>query len=466
MFTSPAGQKSTSPQARLLRLGVLLLPVVLLFLAGVWAESQDKPSKMLWIGTATQILLSSMLLSQVQRSRTLGFTAIALYLIALVWLWLGLGTDLSDWYLNFAQAVLLIVSLILFAVQVVADSGAPELRHAYMLAQRLAERKDWPAELDEVRSLPDVKALREALHIDMTPVFTLMNHERPQVRIAALTALEFRRDWKTGQAEQVLGVAQRSQEPAVRAAAISALANVTDKELVEKIAEFMRDPAAEVRRAAAEATLWDSERRWMQVRHAVRRALSDAAHQDDGPILQSGQMLSAEAVADMNAWTAESGILAMRAALTLAVHYERAINENPDLALIQDLKMRIVDPHTPAVLRIELTQLLNQNRLIDADMQEKLLDPLNPAPLRVIAAERLLSTGAHAGAVMALRDVARMPNREIALAVANVVQNKLGIDMGLALGQPLPPLHSRTAAEVTRRVMKWALQGDPSDLPV
>jgi hypothetical protein len=32
--------------------------------------------------------------------------------------------------------------------------------------------------------------------------------------------------------------------------------------------------------------------------------------------------------------------------------------------------------------------------------------------------------------------------------------------MGLALGEPPPPLHTRQAAEVTRRVMTWAFGQD------
>ncbi len=68
----------------------------------------------------------------------------------------------------------------------------------------------------------------------------------------------------------------------------------------------------------------------------------------------------------------------------------------------------------------------------------------------------------HSEALAALHDLARLPNREIALATAEVVQRCVGIDMGLALGEPSPPLHSRQAAEVTRRVMSWAFGQDGS----
>lgn len=450
--------KAPSPVIFLSRVVVITLPVVLLLAATLYAGPGER--QLLWFGTAFQILLSSLLFRSPKRWRQpLGSAALVLYLFALVWLWLGLR-DLSEWYLQFAQALLLVVSTGIFAMQVFVDSGAREIQHACMLADRLSSRKDWPADLEACRNLPEVKALRESLHVDASPAFALLRHARPQVRIAALSALEFRRDWRSGQAELVLEVAQRSEEPAVRAAAVTALANVDDRAIVERLAEFLRDPSWDVRRAATEALLWDTEHRWIWIRNAVRRTLSDVAHQDDGPLLHHGQMLSVEAVKDLNAWIAEKGVLAVRSALTLGVHYGRALNENPEQALIQDLRRQVVDPHTPAVLRIELSQLLQTNQLLDAELQEKMLDPLNPAPLRLVAAEALLAGSQHAGAITALRDVARMPNREIALATADIVQRRLGVDMGLALGQPLPQLNSRQAADVTRRVMKWALQSD------
>jgi len=68
-------------------------------------------------------------------------------------------------------------------------------------------------------------------------------------------------------------------------------------------------------------------------------------------------------------------------------------------------------------------------------------------------------------AVNVLREVARQPNRELALSAAVIVQKYLQIDMGLALGEPPPPLHSREAAEVTKRIIDWARQ-TPSTAPV
>ena len=63
-------------------------------------------------------------------------------------------------------------------------------------------------------------------------------------------------------------------------------------------------------------------------------------------------------------------------------------------------------------------------------------------------------------AIAALHDLARLPNREIALATAEVVQRRLGVDLGLPHDQPLPPVQSRVDAEVARRVLTWAVQYD------
>jgi hypothetical protein len=276
------------------------------------------------------------------------------------------------------------------------------------------------------------------------------------VRIAALAALEFRQNWDRGQAELVLHVAQHAAEPPVRAAAITALANLDDRIMIEVLAEFLRDPSWEVRRAATEALLWDCERRWIWVRHAVRRCLGDPALQEDGALRSEGQPLTAEAVADLTAWAAEKGILGVRAALTLASHYGRCLSERSDPALVGELSRQLANPQTAPALRMELAGLLQQHQFLERGVLEKLIDPTNPAPLRLLAVEALLAEGDHPAAVAALHELARLPNREIALATADVVQRRLGVDLGLSPRQPLPPIHSRQAAEVTRRVMMWA----------
>jgi hypothetical protein len=396
-----------------------------------------------------------------------GPSVITLYLVALAWLWCG--TTSRDWYINMTKALLLVVPICVFGVQTLYDSGAPAIRRARLLADRLARRKEWPSDLANCRTLPEVKALRAALGVNASPAIALLSHPRPEVRVAALTALEFRKDWRPGQAELVLQAAQRAEQPAIRAAAVCALANVDDRRLVEAVSQFLHDPSAIVRQATTEALFWDTERRWNWIRYSVRRVLADPLYASDGGLGHDGQVLTADAVNDLIAWCAEKGVLAQRSALTLGHHYNRVLTEQPDRKLINSLQQLLSDGQTPAVLRIELGRVLQLHQELPPSLLRQLLQASNSAPLRLIAVETLLAEypddmGAQS-AVSTLRDLARLPNREIALATADVIQRRMGVDLGLGLGQPLPPVQSRQAADVARRVMGWASQFDlPQDV--
>lgn len=448
-----------------IRLLVMLLPTGLLAVASMRAPSPG--NIILLMGTAFQAVVCFLsFLSRRNWQQSLGPSIITLYLIALCWLWWGVSAD--DWYTSLAKAILLISPLGVFAWQTLHESGAPAIRRARMLADRLAQRHDWPTDLAAIRFLPEVKALRAALHIDASPALALLTHPRIEVRVAALAALEFRKEWKPGQAELVLQVALRAEQLTLRAAAVYALANVDDRTLVERLAPFMHDPALEVRKAAVESLLWDAEHRWGWIRFTVRRVLADPLFQHDGPLWHDGLLLSKEAVNDLTAWTAEKGVLGYRAALTLGAHYGRALNERSDPELLAALKKQLADPSTAAPLRFELARVLRDHQELDPELLGVILGPSNAAPLRMIAIETVLEehheNHLQAAAVSALRDLARLPNREIALATADVIQRRLGVDLGLGLGQPLPPVHSRQAAEITRRVMMWAVQNDDDDL--
>lgn len=441
-----------------IRVIILLLPAALLLLGVL--RTTGSCQTMLALGALFQILVCILaFLSSRSWRQPLGPSVITLHLIALGWLWMGLGLEANDdWYPHLSQAELLIVPLLAFAVHTLTSSGAATRRRARVLAQRLSNRKDWPTDLAACRTLPEVKALREALHLDATPALNLLSHLRTEVRVAALGALEFRKEWRPGEAELVLQLAKTSREPAIRVAALFALANIDDPLMVEELAAFLQDPHPSVRRAATEAVLWDTEARWRWIRHAVRFALANPHFQDDGPLQLQGRPLCAEAVADLSAWVSEKGILAIRAAETLGVHYLRVLSENWDDDLVALLKIDLADVHAPAALRIELAQLMKRCHRLDVPLLERLVDPVNPAPLRLIAAEALLQSGQSASALAALQDIGRYPNREMALATAEVVQRCLGIDLGLPRGQAFPALHSRLAADVTRRVMLWATQ--------
>ena len=462
-FSARAGQ-SPSVGTFGLRLAVLLLPALLLLVGSLRYSGQA--GQVLLFGAAFQMLVCTLgLLTQAFWRQSVGPAVILFYGIAFAWLCLA-AAGLEDWYLHLAQALFLVIPLGFFAAQTLYDIGAPTLRRARVLAKRLADRREWPADLDSCRTLPEVKALREALHLDAAPALPLLRHSRPQVQIAALAALDFRKHWRPGQAEVVLQLALRAEEPAVRAAALSGLANIEDRMLIESLAEFLRDPSPQVRRSATESLLWDTSTRWPWIRHAVRRSLGDPLCQEDGPLRHSGQLLTKEAVTDLTAWAAEKGLLGLRAALTLGKHYNQALMEEPDARLLASLHTQLADPHAPPVLRMELARLLHGHNQLDKALLQKLLDPANPAPLRLIAVEALLAEDARSmEAVAALRELARLPNREIALATADVLQTRLKVEVGLVAGQPLPPVHSRQATEISRRVRSWASQYELPEEP-
>jgi hypothetical protein len=416
---------------------LLLLPLTLLLICSIRGGSSSP--RLLWLGTLFQLLACGLsLFGRLGWREPTSAAIIMLYVIALSWMVLG-TTGSDDWFMHLTQAILLVVPLIYFAVHCLMESGAPAMRRAQLLAYRLSHRPDWPAKLHDCRLLPEVKALREAVHLDVSPVLTLLADPRPQVRIAALAAL-----------------AQHAVEPELRATAINALANVEERTIIEALAEFLHDPSRLVRQTAAEALLWNTEQNWPWIRLAVRRALAEPACQDDGPLRHEGEPLTADAVADLTAWTAEKGVQSLRASLTLGRHYHRVLSLAPDAKLVEHLRSRLADSRTPALLRLELARVLYTQRELDPDLLRQLMDSANPAPLRLIAVDALLEHGRSSEAVAALHELARMPNREIALGIAQVVQRRLSIDLGLPRDRPLPPLHSREAAEVARNVLLWA----------
>jgi HEAT repeat protein len=457
---APAGGRpAAGTGARLVRLGLLLLPAALLL--GASLRQGRAGLSLLWLGALFQGLACALfLLRRGSLRESGGLALIMLYVIGLCWLLLASAGE--DWFAHLAQALLLVVPLGLFARQYLRDSGASSLRQARLFARRMVRRRHWPDDLQECRFLPEVKALREALHVDASPALSLLSDPRPAVRVAALAALELRQNWRPGQPEVVLALARRAPEPEVRAAAVSALANVEDRLLIESVADLLADPAPGVRQAATEALLWNTELNWAWVRLAVRKSLADPTCQEDGPLNLGGNPLSAEAVADFTAWAAEKGLLAQRAALTLGAHYHLVLSAGSASALLEALRHDLASGQTPAMLRVELARLLHQHRELGPDLLRQLLATSAPAPVRLIAVEALLSQGACPEAMAALHDLARLPNREIALATAEVLQRRLGVDLGLPRGQAPPALHSRLAAEIARRVLLWSMQEAPA----
>jgi hypothetical protein len=453
-----SSEKRTGALLLLGRIILLLLPLALLLICSIRGTSTSP--RLLWLGTLFQLLACGLsLFARPGQREPTAAAIIMLYVIALSWMVLGtMGSE--DWFCHLAQSILLVVPLSYFAVQCLMESGAPTMRRARHLAHRLANRRDWPEQLHDCRLLPEVKALREAVHLDASPALSLLSNPRPEVRVAALAALEFRQNWRPGQPQIVLQLAQHAVEPEVRAAAINALANVNERNLIEALAEFLHDSSRLARQTAAEALLWNTEQNWPWIRLAVRRALADPVCQDDGPIRHEGELLTAEAVAALTAWSAEKGIQSLRASLTLGCHYQRVLSLAPDAALVEQLRCHLGDGHTPPLLRLELARVLYAFRELDAELLRQLIVSANPAPLRLIAVEALLEEGRSAEAIAALHELARMPNREMALGIAQVVQRRLGVDLGVPRDHPLPSLQSREAAEIARRVLIWAAHQD------
>jgi len=217
---------------RLARLGLLVLPVTLLIIVTLRVPVASKWA--LWMGILFQALAVLLLVTRAVGGEPTTAALILLHLTALVWLLLS-TSGLQDWLIPLAESILVVVPLACFAIQCLRDSGAPTLRRARQLARQLARRTNWPVNRGDCRQLPEVRALREALHVDASPALGLLNHPRIEVRIAALTALEFRQNWRPGQPEMILQLAQRSPEPETRAAAVNALANVEDRRLIEAL---------------------------------------------------------------------------------------------------------------------------------------------------------------------------------------------------------------------------------------
>jgi len=366
--------------------------------------------------------------------------------------------DFHSFYAHFVLAVLGLIGVTVFGVQSVMATGAPSLRQARHLAQRLSARTEWPADLSACRGVPEVRPLRDALFDEAGPAMPLLEDQRPQVRIAALAAMEFRKYWRLGQPDQVLKIAQTAPEPEVRCAAVLALGAVQQRFLVEALAESFRDPDPNVRRSVGEALLWDCERRWPWIRGAMHAALADVRYQFDGPLSVAGGRFSNAAVNDLITWAVESGPLGVRSTQTLAQHYNNQLAAGATKQLIGQLRDVVSSPRGSTVLRLELARLLQEYGQLTEDIVLRLIEPNTPSPLRLMAVEVMLLNFPSEQAIEVLREVAKQPNRELSLAAAVIVQRYLQVDLGLALGEPPPPLHSRQAAEVTKRVIDWAKQ--------
>jgi hypothetical protein len=443
---------------RMIGLAVIVLPACLLFGAVESANSQVR--SLLWMGIIFQCVATLLaIFAGGHYSDLASWPVIMLYGIALSWLTLG-GVGVQPRARMLAQGLLLCVPVWLFLLMCLQQSGALALRRGRVLADRLTRRRKWPADRMRIREMPEVLALRDALTIDASPVFPLLVHHSLEARVAGLAALEYRTSWRPGQPQYLLGLVRNAADPEIKAEGLLALACVDDRTVLEPMAEYLWDESPLVRQAAAEALLWTTDLRWPWIRMAIRQGLAHPVGENDGPVIHEGQVLSAEVVADLTAWTAEKGTLAQRSAQTLALHYAQVLSMGEDASVVQTLQEQLSDPHTPAVWRLEIARLLSQFFTLTPEVARSMLATSNPAPLRLLAIETMMGKGHDSEAIAALIDLARLPNRELALAAAEIVQRRLGEDMGLPRGQRVPPVHSRQAAEIVRNVQMWADRQD------
>ncbi len=195
--------------------------------------------------------------------------------------------------------------------------------------------------------------------------------------------------------------------------------------------------------------------------------MADIRCSRDGP-LACGGILPEQAISDLKMWAGESGPIAGRSILTLIAHYRRLLHDNPSEKLINDLTTDVIDDKVPSAFHLELAHLLQEFDCLAPAILEPLLLPARSSGLRLLAAGSLLKVGPHPAAVETLRELAKLPNREMTLAAAQIIQQHLRIDMGLAIAGELPDPQSKQAAEVARRVLRWAqneLIEDPTPPP-
>ncbi|MFO0796841.1 MAG: HEAT repeat domain-containing protein [Gemmataceae bacterium] len=445
-------RSTLGPTGLALSLALLLTPTAVLGALAVRHEALPIAA-----GAGVQLLFALVFLRAhpVWRPPVSG-SVILLYLIALAWAYVPTRGH-TDWVVHVAQGVLLAGAVGLVALHDLTRTGAEPLRRANKWSRRIACRTHWPLQLADARLLPEVDALRDAVRDEPGPALALLSDPRPEVKVAALGSLEYRPDWRPGEAELVLKVAREAHDPAVRQAAAYALAGVKTPALVEDLAGFLRDPAAEVRHAAAEAVLWDGDRRWPLARTPVREALSDPKLAADGPLFVGSAGLPAAAVADLMAWADERPPLGARSVLTLVEQYHRGMADGGRPELASELAQLMLASETPTGLRVELAGLLRDHHRLTPDLLDRMTNMDQPAPMRLFAAEVMLRADPNdADGIDVLRGLARQPNRELAVQIGGILQNVLGLDLGLVVGGPLPAPASKAGAEVARKVLGWA----------
>jgi hypothetical protein len=197
--------------------------------------------------------------------------------------------------------------------------------------------------------------------------------------------------------------------------------------------------------------------------------LSDVAFAKDGPLPFGSHRLPAVAVCDLTGWAAESSPLAERSVHSLLKHYSQLLKAGREPQLASDLGAQVTEPQTPALLRVELAQLLRDHGALTHELLDRMTDPDQPSAIRLLAVGILLKEEPHdPGALDVLRGLGRQSNRDTAVAIGRILQEHLGLEFGIpAPGIPIGP---KQAAEITQKVQRWAMaksvSSNPHHLPV
>jgi len=438
--------------ASLTAAALLLTPAALLWASAMRAEGV---ARSVAVGVSVTLTIEGLFLLTRYGPQRAACSRFVLAFYAAAFLILRFNNpDLASPFAHLCLAAILLLPVVVFARREVAAAGGTG-RRAKFLVRRLLARQDWPVNYADYRALPEVVLLRQALRDDAAPALPLLSHDDPRVQVGALTAMEFQPVWRKGQAEAVIQRANYTEEPAVKAAAVLALGNVTKPRHLACVLPFLRDASDVVRHAAAMAVLWDATRRWPDIRLAVRQALADPQAARDGPVPCSSALPKA-ALDDLVTWSSEAGPVGKRATQTILRHCKKSIHEDGSPEAVGRVTELVTDPRVPPAIRVELAHRLQDANEFSPAIAARLIGPTSPTMLRVIAAGSLLSERSNPEAIGVLRAAAKQPNREIALAAAGMIQRFLGVDMGLPVGRPLPAANTREAAEVTRKVLSWA----------
>ena len=175
------------------------------------------------------------------------------YFLAFGCLWVAAGRQ-HHWYAYFAQGVMILIPLILVAhdeMRSRSKSGRESLAPGWRpgLTARLARRAIRLSNLARAQSLSRSPGYRCVRSLE------LLKHPRRQIRYAALAALESHHNWEQTEVELVLRMARQDPDEELRCAAILALANVDDRQVVEELAGFMENGSCAVRETVVQSVL-------------------------------------------------------------------------------------------------------------------------------------------------------------------------------------------------------------------